>query len=163
MKIFVKILFAMCVSSSAWAGLDVGIAQSSVLAGRLQPGLYLGYEGASIAYSIYSVGVQNPLYYHSAWTTSMRWKIRNDTFLGGRLVGSFGFGAHFAKKGYRDTEAADLEETSDGTAGPAFRAQWNIVSGLELGIEGLYGLIQPQNLVQLSTQDIVHLTFGWSF
>ena len=150
-------------SQTASAEVYLGSGYSAVTSGRRIPLLYGGVDVGTWEFVGSATGVQNSIYYQSAYTFSAYSMRSTGSFLWGPLRTGLGFGAFYSREGYRQTTASAVETSEDFTAGPAFRVGWNFWSHAFISMECLFGLRSTLNVLGLSTQEIPQIIVGVNF
>jgi hypothetical protein len=159
-SIFAVALFFISVRS--FASVDLGVGISSFTSGRAIPSINGSIKFTDWTISAFTTGAATPLYSHSGYYLGM-----THNFISGKLFGqdvnsSLGFGSFFAKRHYKATEAAPLENRDDFAVGPAFKIKWQFLEHAYMGFDYLMGIRPSMALIAFATQDVVGFSLGVS-
>ena len=150
-------------SSSLISAIEIGTGLSSVHSGRTIPTLALAYTGSSMAVSVYSTGVRNDYYYHSAYGLHVFFLKEAGDIFGGKLVAGAGVGSMYSKAAFQDLGQTQHSTQEEYVLGPAFRINCSFTPNIYLNVDATYGLRNLGTHLLLNFQDVISTSIGVRF
>lgn len=118
----------------------LGTGMSSETQGRIVPTIHTGYKYDEVAITVNSMGVQNEVYYHVAYSFSYFKSYDFGEFMWSTLNAGPGISVFYQEFGYRDDTDDDGESESDLNLALSFRVEYPLFEHAFVAVEGMFGV-----------------------